>query len=62
MQRKGSVIVNNLPDDHCRYVVARVCMGTLWYWTSWDSCSEANQNIRENKLEDHAVVIEMEER
>ncbi|MBP3206489.1 MAG: hypothetical protein J6M66_13835 [Lachnospiraceae bacterium] len=62
LQKNGTVVVNNLPAIHYRYVVAKVHMGALWYWTSWDSEDAASENIRENKMEDHAIVIDMEDK
>lgn len=36
-------IVNNMPKDHDRFVVARRDeQGFLWYWGSWDSRDAAN--------------------
>lgn len=57
---KGIVTINNVPQTRRRYVVARLNMGELWYWTSWDSREEAERNISQNSFEEVGIVIDLE--
>jgi hypothetical protein len=29
-------LVQNVPKEHCRYIVVRCVANELWYWGSWD--------------------------
>lgn len=52
------VKVNNVPSEHDRYIVARLCMGELWYWGSWSTLDAATRVIKENNFENGIVVEE----
>lgn len=56
MEQVGSVIVNNAPVEHCRYIVARLNNNELYYWGSWDDKTEA---ISVAMRFDNAVVVDM---
>ena len=45
---ESKVIINNVPDDVEKYVLARSVDGEFWYWGSWadrDSAYEAMKNL-----------------
>lgn len=35
------IIINNIPEDHEKYIVARFSEGSFWYWGSWDNRADA---------------------
>ena len=41
MEVAGKVNVNNVPVEHCRYIVARLVDNELWYYGSWDDKTDA---------------------
>ena len=47
--------VQNVPKDADKYIVARLVMGELWYWGSWES-KEAADRVAEQF--DNGVVLE----
>lgn len=51
------VIINNLDEDHERFVVARLVENELWYWGSWDDSAEAQRVAHEMG----AYMIDMED-
>ena len=40
-------LINNLPTDHKRYVVARIVDGDYWFWGSWDNKEDAQRAVSE---------------
>lgn len=52
------VKVNNVPIEHDKYIVARLCMGELWYWGSWNDVEVAKKVIKENEFENGIIVEE----
>ena len=56
MEVTGRVIVNNVPVEHCRYIVARLNNTEPWYWGSWEDKTEA---ISVAMRFDNAVVVDM---
>ena len=55
--RKGTVVVNNVPNDCERFAVARLSEGELWYWGSWENNEEAD-NVAKSIC---GIVVDMEE-
>ena len=47
--------VQNVLPDHEKYIVAKVYMGTLWYWGSWSDKVDAERVAEELG---NAVVLE----
>lgn len=46
----GKIIVNGMPEEHERYVVAIVVgssVNELWYWGSWDNKEEADNAAKD---------------
>ncbi len=39
----AKVEVCNVPKDADRYIVARLIMGELWHWGSWDTKEAADR-------------------
>ena len=58
MIARGTVEVMNCDKDADKYIVARVVMGILWYWGSWNDREAAN---RVAETFENAIVIEKEE-
>lgn len=58
MDKVGKVTVNNVPVEHCKYIVARLNNNELWYWGSWADKTEA---ISVAMRFENAVVVDMEE-
>lgn len=50
-------IVNNVPDDPQRYIVAKAVCGELWYWGSW---KDENEAYRVAKQFDNGCVLEVD--
>ena len=50
-----NAIVNNLPENPERYIVARLSNCELWYWGSWDNKEKAEKAAEEF---DNGVVVE----
>ena len=40
-------LINNLPTDHKRFVVAQIIDGDYWFWGSWDNKDDAQRAISE---------------
>lgn len=55
---RGTVEIMNCEKDTDKYIVARVVMGILWYWGSWDD-EEAAKRVAETF--ENAIVIERKE-
>ena len=58
MIARGTVEVMNCDKDTDKYIVARVVMGILWYWGSWDTEAAAK---RVAETFENAIVIERKE-
>lgn len=57
MIRTGKVEIQNCPAETDKYIVARLVMGLLWYWGSWDT-EEAAKRVAETF--DNGLVLEVE--
>ena len=55
---RGTVEIMNCDKDTDKYIVARVVMGVLWYWGSWDTEAAAK---RVAETFENAIVIEKKE-
>lgn len=51
------VTINNLPEKHKRYVVARLVQNELWYWGSWNDRRDADDVAL---TFDNGIVVDME--
>lgn len=51
----AKVMVRNVSNNPDKYIVARLVMGELWFWGSWDS-REAAQRVAEQF--ENGIVIE----
>lgn len=49
MKTNAKARVNNLPENPCKYIVATVVSGDLWFWGSWDDESSAQVAASESK-------------
>lgn len=47
--------VLNIDKDHEKYVVAKVGLGTLWYWGSWADKKDAEKAAEQLQ---NAIVLE----
>ena len=52
---RGTVEIMNCEKETDKYIVARVVMGLLWYWGSWDDKDAAH---RVAETFENAIVIE----
>lgn len=52
------VVINNMDEDHERFVVARLVENDLWYWGSWEDHKEAERVAR---TFENGVVVDTEE-
>ena len=55
MIARGTVEIMNCEKDADKYIVARVVMGILWYWGSWNDKDAAH---RVAETFENAIVIE----
>ncbi|MBQ0113070.1 MAG: hypothetical protein KBT03_08070 [Bacteroidales bacterium] len=44
---KATVNVNNVPENHFKYIVATYENGELWYWGSFNSKKQVDEVVRE---------------
>lgn len=51
------VSINNMDEDHERFVVARLVDNQLWYWGSWSDPLEAERVAR---TFENGVVVDTE--
>lgn len=51
------VSINNLDEDHERFVVCRLVESELWYWGSWSDPLEAERVAR---TFENGVVVDTE--
>ena len=58
MIARGTVEIMNCEKDTDKYIVARLVMGVLWYWGSWDTEAAAK---RVAETFENAIVIEKKE-
>ena len=49
MTMTAKVMINNIPEDHGKYIVARLVNGDLWFFASFDEdeLEKANRCRRE---------------
>ena len=55
---KARVEIQNVPKDADHYIVARLVMGVLWYWGSWDTIDAA---ARVAEQFENGVVLEADD-
>lgn len=58
MNKDGIVTIKNMPAEHEKFVVARLCSNELWFYGSWKSYSAAEKAAIE--IGDNALVCEVE--
>lgn len=39
--------IHNMPEDHDKYIVARVCDNELWFWGSFETETDAKKVAEE---------------
>ena len=54
----AKVNIQNLPEEVDKYIVARLVMGELWYWGSWDDKDIAK---REAEIFHNGILVERDD-